>query len=150
MSADSLRLNFFQNTVSSQLNRNPTISNSDLAGVMRANIVGFRGRLQVSDCAVHSFKSDGYEGINKPAKIIYISPYEGFLSNLFVSIKRIFIGVVFGHSNSNGDLRLDLAQGRRVTIFCALDGSEAEAVIEVNQKGLFFRIYQTVFSCCQS
>jgi hypothetical protein len=117
---------------------------------MRANIVGFRGRLEVSDGGVQSFKSDGYEGIRKEAKIIDISPYEGFLSNLFVSIKRIFTGVVFGPSNSNGDFRLDLAQGRRVTIFCALDGSEAEAVIETDQKSLFLRIYQTVFRCCQS
>lgn len=140
-------LNFFKSLLPGVLEGNPNVRNSALSGVIAANIVNFKGHIQVSESRVHSFKSDGYEGIRKPAKIIYISPY-GFWLDILVSIKRIFTGIVFAPSKANRDLRSDLCEGRRVTIFCTLDGSEAEALIEVDQKPLFVRLYKTAFSCC--
>jgi hypothetical protein len=142
-----LNLNLFKNLVPAVLKVHPDLKNSALSGVMETRILNFPWHMQMSDCKMHSFGSNGCKGIQKPAKIIYISPY-GFWLDLLISIKRIFTGVVFGSSNANGDLRLDLAQGRRITIFCALDGSEAEVLIETDKQSLFHRVCKAVFSCC--
>ena len=140
----SINSDFFKKTISSVLGKNPTVRNGALSKVIEAQIVGFKGHIQVSDAKLYSFQSDGYESVRKPAKIIQVSPY-GFWLDLLVSIKRIFTGVVFAPS-PNGDLQSYLAQGRRITIFCAVDGSEAETLIEPNQISLFGRIYRAVFS----
>ena len=140
----SINSDFFRNTVSSVLHRNPSLSNAALSKVIEAQIVNCKWNIQVSDDRLYSFRSDGYEGLRKSAKIIYISPY-GFLSDIFVSLKRMFVGVTFPPSQ-DGDLRSYLEQGRRITIFCAIDGSEAESLIEVDQQSLCLRIYQAVFS----
>lgn len=140
----AIRLDFFKNSISSLLNRNPGIRNADLSGVLAANIVDFKGHIRISD-AQHIFHSDGYEGVRKPAKIIYLSPYS-FWIDLLVSIKRVFAGVMFLPSAARPDLRADLQAGRRITVFCALDGSDAEVLMEVDQKSLLQRILNIVFS----
>jgi len=141
-------LNFFRQGISSVLERNPNVSNSDLSGLMKANITNFNGHIQISDLRVHSFQSDGYEGIRKPAKAVYISPY-GPWTDLLVSIKRVFTGIKFPPPTHNGDLLMDLLTGCRVTIFCSLDGSEAEVLSEVDQQPLFVRFFRAVLgNCC--
>ncbi len=137
-------LNFFRQGIWSVLEKNPNVHNSDLSGAIRARIINFKGHIQISDLRVHSFQSDGYEGIRKPAKMVYVSPY-CFCMDLLASIRRIFTGVTFPPSAGNRDLLSDLHNGRRITIFCSLDGQEAEAVTEVDQKSLHVRLCEAVF-----
>jgi hypothetical protein len=140
----SINVDACNSYVFSVLKRNPTLRNSALVGVLKANQI--EGHIRIFDSESHFFKS---EGINKPAKIIHISPY-GFLVNLLISIKRIFTGIIFGPFNHNGTIHSHLAQGRRITSFCALDGSSTEILIEKDQLSLFRRTYNTLTSCCKS
>ena len=140
----SINSDFFRSTVSSVLSTNPSVSNAALSKVIEAQIEDCKWNIRVSDDKPYSFCSNGYESIQKSAKIIYISPY-GFLSDIFVSVKRMFVGVTFPPSQ-DGDLRSYLEQGRRITVFCATDGSVAESLIERDQQSLCLRIYQAVFS----
>lgn len=142
-----LNLNFFKQLIPPVLEKNPYLDNTSLAGVIIANIPNFRGHIRVSDQRVHSFYSDGYEGIRKPSKIIRISPYR-YWQDLLVSIIRIFAGAVFGPSVYKGDLHSELGQGRRLTLFVSLDGTEAETLVEVDQKPLVVKVLKSVFFCC--
>ncbi len=144
----------FKQVISPVLAQNPTIRNSALSGLVAAHMTGFNGYIQISDCKAKLFQSDGLVGVQKPAKIIYISPYGGFWSDLLISIKRIFAGVTFS-SNSGSKLQPYLVYGQRITVFCALDGSHVEAEIEQDRTSLPVRIYRTIrscrcFSCCHS
>jgi len=143
----AIDLNFFKLGISSILERNPQVSNSALSGLLKANIINFNGHIQISNLRLHSFQSDGYEGIRKSAKMVYISPY-GFCTDLLVSIKRIFAGVTFPPTKHNGDLLSNLPSGRRITIFCSLDGKEADVLSEVDKRSMFVRIFKAVLGCC--
>jgi hypothetical protein len=136
----AIELGFFRQSISSILQRNPIVSNDALAGAMRCNMVNFRPHLQISDLKSHSFQSGG---IRKPVKMVYVSSY-GFWMDLLVSITRVFTGKVFPPVDRNGNLLSDVLAGRRLTIFCSLDGQEAEVVSEVDQKPLHVRLRQAV------
>lgn len=141
----SLNVNFLKFFIPCQLKENPGIRNTNLAKAIAAELPHFQGSIRVSDCRLHSFSSNGYEGDRKPAKIIYLSPYS-FWVDLLVTIKRIFTGVIFAPSfSSGGNLLPYLLAGRRITVYCALDGTRAETLIEQNQKPLWTRLYQSVF-----
>lgn len=127
-------VNFFRDLVTPVLQSNPHIRNSALAGVVAANIVGFKGHVRVFDD----------KGPSGKLKAIHISPY-GFWQDLLVSIKRIFTGVVF--PARTGDLRSDLAQGRRITIFVSANGNTPERV-EGSQKPRIVGLVKRIFSCC--
>lgn len=155
------------------LKQNQTISDFALSHELRANYKDFKGHAQTSNRDDYKFSSFRGEESPTQVKVVYISPYNGFWSDLLVSIKRIFTGIIFKsfnpadliYSNSiGGNLSADdikkitagttfishLEQGRRITIFLALDGSQAEASMEENQESLFFRIYKVALCLVES
>lgn len=125
------------NIVHRVLDSNPQLKNSALAGTIEANITNFRGSIKISDCS---------DSNQIAAKKIEISPYKGFWSNLWASVKRFFRGISFASPPSSENLSASLSCGRRVTIICPLNKeSRAETIFELSRKSLFQRIHDTVF-----
>lgn len=144
MSIESVQ-NSAKNGFRKLLAQNPNISNASLECLIKANMRGFKGHVQVSDQRAHPFQRAGSGIIQLPAKKIYLSPY-GFYSDLFVSILRFFIGISFTSFQGPNTLKSYLEQGRRLTFFCALGTSDVDSVKESNQQSLPVRIYQAIFS----
>ncbi len=135
----TLNLNLVRGYVSSTLAKAPTLRDQALSGVIYSQIIDFQGDIKVSGHREHSFFSNRSGHIAKPAKAIRFSPY-GYWRDLLTSIRRIFTGVVFPPVGSTEDLQVYLSQGRRVTVYCAIDGSEANMEVEGDQKSLLARI----------
>ena len=83
------------NTIPIILYYHPNVRDEDLAGTIRANMIDFKGTVNVAT-KIHRF------GIyNQNSKVIYITTY-GNTANFLVSIKRALAGVEFQTLENNG------------------------------------------------
>lgn len=133
------------------LSHNPTVSDKALAGVIEANIRGFKGNISVVSKA-HSFAAGSLN-----SRVIYITPY-GKITDLFVDVKRFFAGVsftggnpdqeritkyVFGefelgsteHLQVEGETNRAFAEGRRLKIVIANDLSDMGIYLDQDEGG---------------
>lgn len=109
--------------------------NSILSSMLEANIVNFTGRIVVL-----------HEGGQKAklSKKIYITPYSSYAKDLFVSVKRFFLGVAFDKLETSEDFQAILQQSRRITVHVATDGSIAKHSYEEDFASLPVRLFHRI------
>lgn len=130
------------------LDRNPTIANRDIAGVLAANLHDFHGSVSISE-KMHTFSTG-----QKQARHVYVSPYT-YYYDIFTTIKRIFLGITFPPLQGD-NIYTTLSQGRRFVVIISNDLQDVDTTFEQDSAACWLIGYIQRFSawlglsCCQS